>query len=111
MKKIFLIFLLSLLSLTLPAQEIKKEISYDFKVTEDGSVEARKITRIFEGEEVLSTSYYRFNGVIEPGGTLPEELPDNIKQGIRTTWTKEVIEKFKLEKIKKQQKINIKGGE
>jgi hypothetical protein len=98
------IFIFLLLSLTLSAQDLKKEISYDFKVTENGAVEARRITRIIENGETLSTSYFRFNGVIEPGGEIPSELPDNIKAGIKASWTKAVIEKFREEKASKEKR-------
>jgi hypothetical protein len=104
MKSILFLFLLLFLSFTLSAQDLTKDISYDFKVTENGSVEARRITRIIEAGETLSTSYYRFNGVIEPGESIPAELPDNIKAGIKASWTKAVIEKFREEKASKEKR-------
>jgi hypothetical protein len=100
----YLIVLIMLLVVSVSAQELTKEVSYDAKFNADGTVEVRRITQVLEGETVLSTSYHRFNGVVEPAGVLPEEIPQNIKDGVKAMWTKEVVDKFKLEKAKK---INI----
>lgn len=74
--------------------DLTKQITYDYTMLSDGVVQAREITKVFEDDELLSTSYYRFNGAIPPGTTLPEELPTNMKNGILTSWTQEVIDNY-----------------
>jgi acyl-CoA thioesterase len=104
MKTFIFLILIIFSTISISAQDLKKEISYDIKVIEDGSIEARRITRIIENGNVLSTSYYRFNGVIEPGGKIPEELPKNIRDGIRTLWTEEVINNFNIKKLESEKR-------
>ena len=39
--------------------EIKKQVSFDHQISEDGQVNVRKITRLMEGEVELSKTYHR----------------------------------------------------
>jgi hypothetical protein len=97
--KYILLFLILFLSYSISAQEtIRKEISYDFSVTEDGTIQPRRITKIIDGDKEIGRSYNRLNGAIDPGSKILDELPQNIKNAIKEVWTPKVIKDFEDKK-------------
>lgn len=82
---------------------LEKIISYDFSVTENGVFQPRRITRIVEDGKIISTSYHRLTGAVEPGGAIPDELPDTIKNSIKAIWTMELIQKYRDDKVEREQ--------
>lgn len=50
---------------------LKKVISYDHNITEDGQIQVRQITRIMEDDIELAKTYHRH--VINPGDNVDKE--------------------------------------
>ena len=72
---------------------LKKEVIIDLiQVLEDGQIQVRRATRIYEDDKMLSQSYHRH--VVEPGTDYSDQDPEVIAvcQAIHTA---DKIKKFK----------------
>lgn len=71
---------------------VEKKISFDHSITEQGSINIRKITRIFEDGVEISKAYHRH--IVSPGDDVSNE-DERTKLIAGVIHTKEIIEKFK----------------
>ena len=66
---------------------LKKSISYDHNITEDGQIQVRQITRIMENGTELAKTYHRH--VVAPSDDVTNE-DDRTKKIAQAIYVKEV---------------------
>lgn len=70
---------------------LEKRISYDHSITELGSIQVRKITRIIENDVEIGKTYHRH--VLNPGDDLSGQDERTVALA-GAVWTPEVIEAY-----------------
>lgn len=71
---------------------LKKQISYDHNIAENGQIQVRKITRIMENGKEISKTYHRH--VLNPGDDLSGQNERAVAVA-KIVWTPEVIKEYK----------------
>ena len=71
---------------------LEKRISFDQQITEDGQIQVRQITRIFEDDVELSKSYHRH--VVTPTDSIANE-DDRTKLIASAIYTPEFVKAYK----------------
>ena len=82
---------------------LEKKITFDQQITEDGVIQVRQITRVFEDGKELSKSYHRHT--ITPLDNLENE-DDRTKLIAGAIYTPEFIVEYE-KKIKEREKEKI----
>ena len=80
---------------------LEKIITYDRTVDKESAISVRQVTRIFKDGEEISKKYHR--SWIEPGNN-PEDKDVLSKALAKKLHTPELVEKYKIEKAKKDKK-------
>jgi hypothetical protein len=68
-----------------------KEID-KIEIVSNGVIQVREATTIFKDDEYVARSYRRW--CFAPGADV-SEMPQNVKDIAKTTWTKQVIDGYK----------------
>lgn len=88
---------------------ITTEVGYKGEFTESGHVQVCKVTRFVEDGKVLSSSNHRY--VLSPGDDYTKQ-PDIIKNVCAAIHTQDCIDKYNLDKQKRESEIKtISKGE
>lgn len=107
MKKIFLAVVLVglLVSQAYCADPVytEKVVIGKVEVLEDGQIQIREDTKVYKDGVEISKTYKRH--VLEPGQDLTKE-DDKVEAVANAVWTKDVVDKFKAERAKRELKEN-----
>lgn len=79
---------------------LKKQITYDHHITEDGIIQVREITRVFEDDKKLSKSYHRHT--VTPLDDVENE-DDRTKIIANAIYTPEFVEEYRKKKDKEKE--------
>jgi len=80
---------------------LTKQISYDQQITEDGIINVREITRVFEDGKELSKSYHRH--AVTPLDSVVNEA-DRTKLIASAIYTPEFVAEYKAKIAVKEEK-------
>ena len=86
---------------------LTKRITYDHSITENGSIQVRRITRIMEDGQEISKAYHR--NVVSPGDSSVGQDKITCKL-IDAIHTPDVIANFEINRQKTLEKIERKSN-
>ena len=80
-----------------------KTVVDKIEVLEDGTIQVRQAIRVYKDGVEITKTYQRH--VLEPGQDLSKE-DEKVSSVANAVWTKEVVDKFKVDKAKRGTKEN-----
>ena len=80
---------------------LEERVTYDYTISEDGTITARRITRIVKDGRVVATDYHKF--VILPGMSVEDAGCDvgdtTVRTLVSSVHTQELVESYKKKMV------------